>query len=140
MFLKNEKGFTGVDISISIVVLFIFVSIIAMLSYNYNSSAKEIELKAEATSIAVQEIEQMKLIDFSEIENISIANGNNEYVPTQEVEGNTGFFKRILIEDYADNNPDKISGLVKTITVQVKYMFKGKEQTVELSTILSKES
>lgn len=146
--MRSEKGYTGVDIAISIVVLFLFVSIIATLSYSYTSSSKEIELKSKATEIAIEQIENMKNINFADIENRSITNGNSQYFPTdttkqvEEIKGeeNKGFYRRVTIEDYADSKPEKRAGLVKKITVQIQYMFKGKEQTVELSTIVSKES
>ncbi len=138
--MKSEKGYTGVDIAIAIVVLFTLVSVIAILSYNFNSDSKEIELKAKATEIAIAEIEAIKNVDFTTIENISVSNGNSEYVAEEEILENQGFYRKIVIEDYADSHQDKIVGLVKKATVQIKYMFKGKEQIVELSTILSKES
>lgn len=144
--MKSEKGYTGIDIAISVVVIFIFVSIIASLSYRFNSSSKEVELKAEATALAIEEIEKLKnTLSFEEIEDRSTVNKNNQYLPTdttKEVEEiETGFFRRALIEDYADSsNATKIPGILKKVTVQVQYMFKGKEQTVELSTIISKES
>lgn len=142
MKLKSEKGFTGVDVAIAVVVLFIFVSLIAIMSYRVNSTASEINLKAEATSIAVDEIEKVKNLEFSQIQNISQANGNSVYVPQQEVAGSEGFYKKVEIKDYADikpqNNPQ--SGLVKQVNVQVTYSFKGKAQQVELSTIIAKQS
>lgn len=138
--MKSEKGYTGVDIAITIVVLFTLVSVIAILSYNFNSASKEIELKAKATEIAIEEIEAMKNIDYSEIENLSIAKGNSEYKAEEEIQGNQGFYRKVIIEDYADINPDKIEGLVKKIKVQIKYKFKGKEEIVELSTVMAKES
>lgn len=138
---KNEKGYTGIDIAISVVVLFIFVSLIAMLSYGFNSSAKEMELKSNATAIAVAEIENLKnQLTFDEIADKSINNGNSEYLPRTEVTNESGFYKTIIIEDYADKNAGKPSGLVKKATVKIEYMFKGKQQTVELSTIFSKEN
>ena len=146
MKIKSEKGYTGIDIAISVMVLSIFVSLIAILSYKINSASKEIELESEATSLAITEIETIKNMSFEEIQDRSIANGNSQYIPTdttketEEIENKQGFFRRVIIEDYADSETDKISGLVKKITVQIKYMFKGKEQTVELSTIMSKES
>ncbi len=142
MKLKSEKGFTGVDVAIAVVVLFIFVSLIAIMSYRVNSTASEINLKAEATSIAVDEIEKVRNLEFSQIQNISQANGNSVYVPQQEVAGSEGFYKKVEIKDYADikpqNNPQ--SGLVKQVNVQVTYSFKGKAQQVELSTIIAKQS
>ena len=60
----------------------------------------------------------------------------------QKVENKEGFFKTIIVEDYADldNNSEKIPNLVKKVTVKISYMFQAKEQSVELSTILSKEN
>ncbi len=138
--MKNEKGYTGIDIAISVVVLFIFVSLIAMLSYRLNSTSKEIELKSEATFLAIEEIEAIKNINFAEIQDRSKANGNSQYLQAEEIEGKQGFYRKIIIEDYADTKKDKDPGLVKKIIVQIKYQFKGKEETIELSTIVSKES
>lgn len=58
------------------------------------------------------------------------------------MENKEGFFKTIIVEDYADldNNSEKIPNLVKKVTVKISYMFQAKEQSVELSTILSKEN
>ena len=127
----SEKGYTGVDIAISVIVIFIFVSLISFLIYRFNSSAKEVELKSEATSIAVEEIEKVKQDD---------KNGNS--LENQKVENKEGFFKTIIVQDYADldNNSEKIPNLVKKVTVKISYMFQAKEQSVELSTILSKEN
>ena len=44
-------------------------------------------------------------------------------------------------QDYTDlpEGEGKVANLVKKVTVTISYMFKGQEQRVELSTILSKE-
>lgn len=143
MKIKSEKGFTGIDIAISVIVLFIFVSIIAMLMYNFNSTSKEVELKSEATYLAISEIENVKRKGFENYENLNIES-------TTDVEGNEllnqptekeGFYKSIIVQDYADLYPDNsniISNLVKKVTVKITYMFKAEEQSVEISTVLSK--
>lgn len=136
---KSEKAYTGIDIAISVVVLFIFVSLIAFLSYGFNSSAKEIQLKSEATAIAVEEIENLKnSLSFDMIKDIrSTSENGGIYVPTTEIK--EGFYKTVIIEDYADIHEDKVPNLVKKVTVKIEYMFKGDKQKVELSTIFSKE-
>lgn len=142
---KGENGYTVIDIAIAVVVIFIFVSLIAILSYNLNSSSKEIELKSEATALAVEAIEEMKNINFEDIANRSEKNGNSQYFPTdtskenEEIQGKEGFFKRVIIQDYADISEGKVPGLVKKVTVQIQYRFKKDIQTVELTTIMSKE-
>ena len=139
MNIKNQKGYTGIDIAISVVVLFIFVSIIAMLSYSINSSAKEIDLKSEATAIAVEEIEKLKNKNFTQISKMESSN-NGEQEPVK-VDNKEGFFKTISIKDYSDlTEQKKVPGLVKQATVKISYQFKGKNQSVELSTIFSKEN
>lgn len=134
MKLKDQKGYTGIDIAISVVVLFIFVSLISFLSYQFNSTTQEIKRKAEAIQIAVEEVERVKNgLAFSEIESL-----NNDEYKTLEIK--TGFWETILVEDYANLKPDKTSGLVKKIKIQIQYKEKNQIQTIELSTILAKES
>ena len=142
---KRENGYTLVDIAISVVVLFIFISILAMLFYQFGSSSDEIERKSTATNLAISEIEQIK------------SNGFEKYIglnqnSTKDNDGNTlkspiqtkeeGFSKTITVQDYKDleGNSDAIEDVVKIITVKISYMFKGEEQTVELSTVLSEEN
>lgn len=131
--MKSEKGYTGIDIAISVIVLFIFVSLIATVFYKFNSSSKETKLKAKATAIAVEEIEKIKNKTISDIE----TEENTSYRNTTEIE--EGLYRTITVQDYHDIDKTKVSGLVKKVTVQIQYMFKGKGQTVELSTIISKE-
>lgn len=141
MKIKSEKGFTGIDMAISVIVLFIFVSLIALLIYNFNSSTKEVELRSEATYLAIDEIENLKNEGFEAIETIRYDEENPYYID-EETE-TTDFYKKVIVQDYADLNPGDttiIPNLVKKVTVQISYMFKGKTQTVELSTVLSKES
>lgn len=139
----SEKGYTGVDIAISIVVITIFVSLIALVISRFNSSANEMQYKEEATTIAIEEIEKIKAEGFETYKDM-----NKDII--QDAEGKSlvnrptteeGFYKTIKVEDYTDmeGNSEAISGLVKKVTVKISYMFQGKEQTVELSTILSKE-
>lgn len=124
---NNEKGYTGVDISIAIVIIFIFVSVISVIMYNFNSGSREVELKSEATSIAIDEIENIKMQDF------------NDVVDTDEQEIKQGFYRNIQVTDYAQGT-DKVEGLVKNVKVTISYKYKNKEQKVELSTIVSKEN
>ena len=143
MNLKDEKGYSVIDIAVSAIVLFIFVSIIAVLSYNFNSSSKELELESTATYIAIDEIEKVKNINFSQIVGYGRTEPNGGiYLSLQEVENQEGFFKKIIIEDYADfAEDDNITfGLVKKATVEVTYNFKAKEKKVALSTVLTKDS
>ena len=142
---KKEQGFTGIDISVAVIILFIFISIIATLSYQVNTTTKAIERRGEAIEIAIQEIEKVKNQGFSNYDGIdSKSTGDNQgnSFETQLVAGKQGFYKTIIVKDYTEieGNNDKISNVVKKVTVSITYKSQGKEQKVELSTILSKES
>ena len=148
---KSEKGFTGVDIAIAIVVLFIFVSIISILSYGVSSSAKELELKSKATYLAIDELEKMKNLDFETIADYGVCfdnkvnyigkdeNEQNIVIDEVAIDGEEGFYRTILINDYKDIDSTKTEGLVKKVTVQISYVFKAKTEMVEMSTVLAKE-
>lgn len=136
MKLKSEKGFTGIDIAISIVVLFIFVSLIASLIYNYNVSSKEATRKSTALELAINEIESIKTKKFDDINNDPSINN-----VTNEATAQKGFYKTIIVEDYAEIvTGEKERDIVKKVTVKISYMSNGKEEKVELSTIVTKES
>lgn len=144
MNLNSQKGFTVIEISIAIVLIFIFVSIIAVLIYNFNSNSKEVELKSKAIEIAVNEIETIENKGFEEFDGMnknSTQDKNGNSLENQPV-GEEGFYRTILVQDYTDldGNADKIPNLVKKITVKISYMYKTKVETVELSTILTKEN
>ena len=136
MKIRSEKGFTGIDIAVSVVIMFIFISVVAMLVYQVNSTAKRIELKSDAIYIAINEIEQAK------INGIEAYAGKNE--TTGAIKNNEevkeGFYETLTVVDYTDIEPSAQADVVKKVTVEISYMFQGQKQSVELSTILSKES
>ena len=138
MKIRCEKGYTGIDIAVSVVIMFIFISVVAMLVYQVNSTSRQIELKGNAIYFATNEIETVKINGFEEYAGRSVQNGNSNVVENEEfVEG---FYKTITVEDYKDIQTDAIADVVKKVTVKISYMFQGEEQSVELSTILSKEN
>lgn len=138
---RSEKGFTGIDIAVSVVIIFIFISIIAMLSYRINSTSKEIQLKSDAIYVAINEIEDAKSKGLEEFKGRSVSDGNSVVVENVETE-KQGYYKTITVLDYTDldGNADKTKDIVKKVTVKITYMYKAKEQSVELSTLLTKES
>lgn len=144
MDIRNQKGYTGIDIAISVIVITIFISLIAVLIYKFNSSSNEVQLKSKATEIAIDEIEKVKAAGFKAYEEMNQTtkedkDGNS--LVNQQVEREQGFYKTIIVEDYTDiKGEDKISNLVKRVTVTISYMEKGQEQQISLSTILSKEN
>lgn len=67
-----------------------------------------------------------------------ITTEDTAYRNTTEVQ--QGYYRTIIVEDYHDIDSTKEPDIVKKITVQIQYMFKGKKENVELSTIVAKEN
>ena len=65
--MKNNKGITGVDITISIIILALFISLITSMFYNVTIIGKSINRKSDAVYIAVQVIEAVKQLGYSEL-------------------------------------------------------------------------
>lgn len=143
-FVRSERGVTGVDIAISVIIIFIFVSIVSVLISRTNSRAREVELKTEALDIAITEIRNVEVQGFEEYETLNKSstldkNGNSL---VNQATGVQGYYKTISVLDYTDieGNESEIPNLVKKVTVTISYQFKGETQSIELSTILSKEN
>ena len=154
MKIRSENGFTGVDISIAVIIILIFVSLVAVLIAQVNSTGKEISLRSDATYIAINEIEKIEQDGIDAYIGKSEANGNNVICENQKIENEEGFYKTITVLDYADiantqqenteeneNQENNIMpDVVKKVTVKISYVFQTEEQSIELSTIVSKES
>ena len=139
MNLRDQKGFTGMDITAAIMIVTIFSAIIATLYQNYSISSKKIERKAEATNYAVQTIEEIKS-NTSKYFNEENANQETITVYNND-EISAGYTRTAEIVDYAslEGNEDKQLGYAKNVSVTVSYKVGNKEEKVELSTVISKE-
>ena len=54
MKIKDEKGFTGVDVAIATVVIIVFLGFIAGLFYNLASTSTRVERKTRATNRSIK--------------------------------------------------------------------------------------
>ncbi len=142
--MKNEKGYTSIDIAISVIIITMFISLIAVLVYRFNSTSNKLELQSEATSIAIDEIENIKAKGFEAYQHMNKKTKEDENGQSliNQPTGREGFYKTISVQDYTDieGNEEKTKDIVKKITVKISYIFQAKEQVVELSTILLKEN
>lgn len=139
MKLKNERGFTTADVVVAILIIVVFAGIIVTLYRNYVLVSKQVERKAQATNYAVELIEEIKqnsdeyFTEENEFEDRTIV-ANNE--PLEE---NSAYSKTIIVEDYSLTNEEAAPGVVKTVNVTVSYNLEGKVESVQLSTVISKE-
>ena len=143
MLIKEEKGFTGIDIAISLIVITIFIAMIANLIANINLTAQDTNRKTIATSYAVQEIEKIKAQGY--IESYEYKGITKEDILKEEDIYNgsefTGYNKKVVIKDYilVVNDTTKKSNIVKEINVNISYKVGNKEKNVKISTYVAKE-
>lgn len=144
MHIKEEKGFTGIDIAISVIIITIFIAIIANLISNINLTSEDTKRKTIATSYAVQQMEIIKAQGY--IENYEGKGINKKDTIIDEdiinKDGNsTGYHKIVTIKDYTliKNDSKAQTNLVKEITVQISYKLAGKDENIEISTYIKKE-
>ena len=143
-FVRNERGVTGIDVAIAVIIIFIFVSMIAVIISRINSTSRKIELKTEALDIAITEIRNVEEQGFEEYETLNKSSTSDKHGNSlvNQATGVQGYYKTISVLDYTDieGNESEIPNLVKKVTVTISYQFKGETQSIELSTILSKEN
>ena len=145
MIKENEKGYSLVNIAILIAIIFIFISILSMIFYEFNISNIEIERKTQATYLAINEIEQIRSQGIEKYEGInqnSIVDNDGNTLGKPIETSEEGYTKTIIVQDYQDieGNEMETADLVKIVTVKISYLLKGEEQSIELSTVLSKEN
>lgn len=143
MRMKSERGITTIDITVAIILITLFVAIIAILMYQINANSASTKRNSEATSYAIAEIEKLKAQDFDTLVDTDETTNQFENIIDETTNQATGYSKRITITDYA-NLPENIDdetivpGLVKQVTVEIAYQDGDTMQTVDLSTVITK--
>lgn len=151
--LKNNKGFTQIDIVVSIFILMLFVTLIASLFYNSYVSSTLNKRNAEATAYLTQIFEAIDLIDYDKLDNsdegivakintIDSSKISGEYVENISLEStlSTPYKVQVKIQNYneTEGNTDK-EDLIKIITVTIKYNVNKKEQQVSAQRLKTRE-
>ena len=147
---RNNKGFTGVDISVSLIVIVLFVSIIATLLYNFGITSKAVNRKATATDIAILKIEEIKQSnnydtleqDFAGIENLDLdENGQiiqgGPYTVTISVEK---YIDSKYMQNLTTEEKNNMKDVIKIVTVMVEYTVGNNKEGFDISTVITKES
>ena len=145
---KREEGFTGIEVVVVVIIIFLFISLISSTIYKARTTKKETELKSRAMKIAINQIEQVKMGGFFYYLGKGITQENEMLVENQDLTGEEGFYRTVMVTDYKNeyakiypeskNNIE--TDIVKKVTVRISYRYKGKVNSVELSTVKSKEN
>ena len=133
MNLKNNKGFTGIDISVATIVFIVFASIISMLFYNMAVSSKKIERKTVATNLCIEIIEALKESPFDKLTKTEETSMDIETLQT--ISGKTinlpnGYVPKIIIEDYKEES------VIKILRVTISYKENNKNEEITIETLV----
>ena len=160
MDLRNNKGYTGIDISITILILVILIPVITGMAYNIGKSNSGIEQKSYAITEASSALEVAKSV--TNIENIYSkksdtpevvvedddyikklkSNFQDKLVDEPQIKEEEGNEKIVFVtKDFA--NTGTIEGakknIVKKITAKVIYSIGNKTENIEISNVISKK-
>ena len=138
MNLRNNKGYTSVDISIAIIIIMIFIPTLFGIFYSIQKTSNEVKRKAEAISIATDIIELAKKASYDNLDNMK----QEEYISLLETKysKDVSYDINIEVENYY---PEEISeedrdDLVKKIKVVVTYPTGNKTKSIDISTVRTK--
>lgn len=129
---SNNKGITGIDITVALGIIVIFVSIIASLSYNFVMSSRNVERKSRATYIAIETIEDLKLIDYNSI-GTQMEVTEVEQLSGKQITTYDGYTITITSSLYGEQD------ILKIVNVKVEYAVGKSTENVEITTAISKE-
>lgn len=143
MKLKDNKGITGIDISVALIIIVLFVGLVSSLSYNYVIASRNVNRKGTATDIAIAKLEELKRMTYDDILEMSGQDQNaTEYynVDGQKLEGGTGPYKLVTeVRKYTNSNIENIQDVLKIAKVTVTYSIGNREESVEISTAITRE-
>ena len=103
---------------------------------------EEIKRRSEATSFAIDKIEEIKGKGFSALPPLG-QNTIDEY-PDGYIEQNgssTPYYQEIRVQDYSEleGNEGREAEVIKIVTVKISYKSGNNDENVEISTAISKE-
>ncbi len=147
--IKQDKAFTGIDLSISIVILVIAVSVIASMSYNLYLSGSGIKRNVIATNYQIEIQEMIQTLEYSEVtfnDSNTLKSKLDTMLNTEGTVNENSYTARVdnfditvQIENYKDRFEKKENkeDYIKIITVKISYNL-GKTnnvQTLEIKTL-----
>ena len=138
MNLKNNKGYTGVDISIAMIIIMIFIPTLFGISYSVQKTSSEVKRKSEAIAIATDIIESAKTVSYNSLDNLSA----ESYISSLETKysKNVSYDINIEVANYypADVNEEDRVDQIKTVKVTVTYPIGNKTKSIDISTVRTK--
>lgn len=148
MNLRNNKGYVIEDISIAIIIILILVPVIMGIIFSINSSKNMEDIKSEALNILTNTMEIAKANNLEELTVTKIIEGLSSLYG-DKIQSNTNpiviktdkasYQLEIQVVDYADDTTNHVGAnpnVVKTVKAIIEYRVSGKNQKMDLSTVV----
>ena len=158
MNLRNNKGYTGIDISVAMIIILIFIPTIFGIVYNLQKVRAKSEREANSINVATDVLEIAKSIAYSDVtisensefiarlnnkySNLQILNDENKLVNCSYIDNNNIHYK--IEVDVANQYPSEIDesekmDYVKKVTVTVTYPVGNSTKSINISTVLKND-
>jgi len=127
-YIKNQKGFTAVDVSIALILIMLFVSVIGMLIYNIYISSSASLRGAYALGYAIDIMEKIENTNYDELDQtLATTIVNDLNIPSS-------YKTSIQIQKYNElaGNESKLD-LVKIINLDITYKVGNNEEVLDIS-------
>ena len=122
--MKNDKGFTAVDIGLALFVIIIFTVTITSISYSVYLSNTEAKRTAVALNYCVDIFEHIGQLDYSEV--------NAESGELFEIEALNDFIQENVTKN---NGVQIINGKIKTYNIELKIEDYNEEDVIKIITL-----
>ena len=133
MKIKDDRGFSGVDVTISTLIIIVFLGLIVGLFYNLASTSARIERKTRATNLAIEIIEALKVTKFDDLkstEEDQMSVEELKLLSSREINIPNGYSYKILIEDYQNG------GVIKKLKVEITYKQGKSNENISIETLV----
>ena len=135
--LKSNKGITTGDIIISVIIIIMFISIITTSFYNYYLSTQSKTRRTMATNALIDIIENVEMMEYSTVNEEAINTLIEGFITDGTIP--SGYNVNFTLTNYneTENNTDKLD-LIKILNVKVSYILNDKEETFEITRLITK--
>lgn len=154
---KNNKGYTGVDISVAMIIILVLIPTVFGIIFSIQRTGAEVNRKAEAVRIITDILETAKSLEYSEISlsegkqfvlelnnmytNLT-QNGTNDIECLKTGDKNVQYKIKIEVNNYFPEGTEQSemenveNDLVKKIKVTVTYPIGNITKSIDISTLI----
>lgn len=133
MKIKNNHGFTIMDVVIGMLILTIFTGILTTSFYKIYKHNVMIRLQAIAVDYAIKIAEDVDKIKYDEVTNDLNNNIKERYGITE------GYSVSVDVKNYNKDNEQTTQDIIKIVTINIQYSFLDEDKSYSIKKLKIKE-